>query len=254
MLYGGPASSPEEIAALRALGFDFAEVVIPGAMARRLWWESGVKNESSDGCRLIAHGPTVEEPPDDLVYLRNKYLPALMATVDTAYRMQIKLLTVHLWMDARFIPPLVLADKRKALKELIEYGLRNGVAVCLENVSETAADLEIVVEEIPNLQLTLDIGHAQLMASENASFEIVRRFGKLIRHLHVHDNMGGDTFADDLHLPIGDGSIDFPAILKGLIRSGYDGTMTLELKPKALLSSFKGLRRLVSQIQEEITR
>jgi sugar phosphate isomerase/epimerase len=254
MLYGAPASSIEEIAALRALGFDFAEVVIPNATSRRLWWESGVKNDFSDGFELIAHGPIVEEPPDDLLYLRSKYLPELMASVDTIYRMGIKLLTAHLWMDARFVPPLVRAEKRKALGELVEYGLRNGVAVCLENVSETAADLEMVIEEVPNLQLTLDIGHAQLLATENASFEIIRRFGRLIRHVHVHDNVGGDTLADDLHLPIGDGLIDFPAILRSLIRSGYDGTMTLEMKTKTLLSSLVRIRRWVSQIQEEITR
>jgi sugar phosphate isomerase/epimerase len=254
MLYGAPASSLEEIAALRALGFDFAEVVVPNATSRRLWWESGVKNDFSDGFRLIAHGPTGEDPPDDAVHLRNTYLPALMATVDMAYRMQIKLLTLHLWMDTRFIPPLVLAEKHRALKELVEYGLRNGVAVCLENVSETAADLEIVIEQIPDLWLTLDVGHAQLLTSENASFEIIRRFGKLIRHLHVHDNMGGDTLADDLHLPIGEGLIDFPAILRSLIQSGYDGTMTLEMKINTLLPSLLRIRRLVSQLQGEITR
>jgi sugar phosphate isomerase/epimerase len=254
MLYGAPASSLEEIAALRALGFDFAEVVIPSATARRLWWESGVKNSFGEGFQLLAHGPTVEEPPNDLVYLRDKYLPALMATVDTAYRMQIKLLTVHLWMDARFIPPLVLAEKHRALKELVEYGLRNGVIVCLENVSETAADLEIVIEQIPDLRLTLDVGHAQLLTSENASFEIIWRFVRHIRHVHIHDNMGGDTLADDLHLPLGEGLIDFPAILRSLILSGYDGTMTLEMKIKTLLPSLVRIRGLVSQLQEEITR
>ena len=254
MLYDGSASSLEEIEALRALGFDFAEVVIPNATARRLWWESRVNNDFSDGFQLIAHGPTVEEPPDDLFYLRNKYLPALMSTVDTAHRMHITMLTVHLWMDTRFIPGLVLAEKRRALKELTEYGLRNGVTVCLENVSETAGDLEIVIEEVPNLQLTLDIGHAQLLGSANESFEIIRRFSRLIRHVHVHDNRGGDTLANDLHLPIGEGLIDFPAIFEALIRSRYDGTMTLEIKPETLLSSLDRVRRLASLLQKEITR
>jgi sugar phosphate isomerase/epimerase len=213
-----------------------------------------VKNDFSDGFQLIAHGPTVEEPPDDLICLSNKYLPALMATVDTAHRMQIKLLTVHLWMDSRFIPRLVLAEKRRGLKDLAEYGLQNDVIVCLENVSETAVELAMVIEEVPNLQLTLDIGHAQLLTSENASFEIIRRFGRHVRHVHAHDNLGGDALIDDLHLPIGDGSIDFRGIIRDLIRSGYDGTMTLEMKPKTLLTSLERIRQLVSGLKEEITR
>ena len=53
---------------------------------------------------------------------------------------------------------------------------------------------------------------------------------KRIRHFHLHDNWGGQSQDDDLHLPIGDGTLDFRAIVASLMSTGYDGTITLEVK------------------------
>jgi len=46
----------------------------------------------------------------------------------------------------------------------------------------------------------------------NESISIIEKFGKLIRHVHLHDNFGGQSQADGLHLPIGDGTVDFSAL------------------------------------------
>ena len=102
----------------------------------------------------------------------------------------------------------------------------------MENLSETAEDLEPVINEVPSLGLTLDVGHANLGGSENKSIAIIEKFGKLIRHVHLHDNRGGQSKDDDLHLPIGAGTVDFPAIMASLMSTGYNGTMTLEVKPE----------------------
>ena len=126
----------------------------------------------------------------------------------------------------------MLTEKIRALKEIVEYGRRNSVAINLENLSETAEDLEPVINEVPSLGLTLDVGHANLGGSENKSMAIIEKFGRLIRHVHLHDNRGGQSQADDLHLPIGDGTVDFRAIMTSLVRVGYGGAVTLEVKPE----------------------
>ena len=171
-----------------------------------------------------------------------------MATVDTASRMGISFLTIHMSVDKRLISGLRLAEKIRALKELVAYAQSNDVVIGLENVTESASDLESVLDAVPGLCLTLDIGHAQLGSPLNNSFEIVRRLGPAIRHLHVHDNRGGVGQADDLHLPVGEGIIDFPAILKALIGRGYKGTMTLEMKPHELLHSRNRIQHLIDEI------
>lgn len=106
------------------------------------------------------------------------------------------------------------------------------VTINLENLSETAEDMEPVLDEVPHLGITLDIGHANLYSAENKSIPMIRKLGKSISHVHLHDNFGGDSPKDDLHLPIGDGNVDFRSIFKALLRIDYDRTITLEVKPE----------------------
>jgi sugar phosphate isomerase/epimerase len=47
-----------------------------------------------------------------------------------------------------------------------------------------------------------------------------------LRHVHLHDNKGG---TQDLHLPLGTGNLDLSHLIAQLRRTGYDGTITLEV-------------------------
>jgi sugar phosphate isomerase/epimerase len=164
--------------------------------------------------------------------------------------MSIRSLNIHLLIDRKRVSHLVLAEKINALKNIVEYGRKNSVAINLENLSETAEDFEPVINEIPDLGLTLDVGHANLNGSENKSISIIEKFGKLIRHVHLHDNRGGQSKDDDLHLPIGAGTVDFPGIMASLLGSGYDGTMTLEVKPEFQRVVRISVETLVKKVQE----
>jgi sugar phosphate isomerase/epimerase len=84
----------------------------------------------------------------------------------------------------------------------------------------------------------------------NRSFEIIRQLGESIGHLHLHDNHGGKGVRDDLHLPVGQGVIDFPRILEALVRKGYDGTVTFEVEKEHLVQSWEKVRRLVDGVRE----
>lgn len=143
---------------------------------------------------------------------------------------------------------LFLAEKRRVLRELVEYGLKSGVTVGLENLCESADDLEAVMDSVPRLGLTLDVAHAQLGTTVNQSFDIIKRLGHAIRHAHFSDNCGGDVFNDDLHLPISDGIVDFPSILGALVLSVYNGTVTLEVKAEHLLESQNRIQRMLDDI------
>ncbi len=248
MFYGAPARSLDDIARLRRTGFDFGEIAIANAGARRMWWESGVMNGGLGKFFLMAHGP-LEGDPNDAGTLWNRYIPNLMATVDTLNRMSIRSLNIHLLLDRRIVSSLVLTEKIRALKEIVEYGRKNSVAINLENLSETAEDLEPVINEVPSLGLTLDVGHANLGGSENKSIAIIEKFGKRSRHVHLHDNRGGQSQADDLHLPIGDGTVDFRAIMTSLMNAGYDSTLTLEVKPEFQGAGRNRIKTLAREIQ-----
>jgi sugar phosphate isomerase/epimerase len=61
--------------------------------------------------------------------------------------------------------------------------------------------------------------------------------------MHVHDNRGGVRLEDDLHLPLGQGNIDYPAIFTELKLRGYDSTITMELKPEELNQSLTEIEK-----------
>ena len=135
-------------------------------------------------------------------------------------------------VDKRAISGLILKEKIKALREIVDYGKRNSVAINLENLTETADDLDRVLNAEPDVGITLDVGHANLHGLENISISIIDRLGQVIRHVHLHDNRGGTGRYDDLHLPIGHGRVEFKPIIASLCDMGYRGTMTFEVKPE----------------------
>ena len=251
MFYGGHVRTVGDIKHLKERGLDFGEVVLKDSQARDYWSRNRKELTADKGFFFIAHGPH-EGDPNSLDNLHNNYIPALKETVLTVSRMGIGFLTTHLWMDSRYVLPDVIAVKIEALEDLRCFGEERHVEVSLENLSESNSDFSRIVSAIPELSLTLDVGHGQLLTRLNRSFEIIRDFHKRVRHVHVHDNLGGVGVQDDLHLPMGQGIVDFEGIFYELIKNGYDGTITLELKPEELEQSLVCAKSLVNRITERL--
>ncbi len=249
MIYGAHVKAVEDIAFLRDLDMGLGEVVLKDADTCNFWLQSGIRNQFGPKFFLIAHGPK-EGPPNELSNLWDCYMPSLEDTIRTCEAMGIGFLTIHLWLDARFVRPEVREQKIAALGDVVAFGRSRKVSVALENLSESAQDLAIVLEAVPELFITLDVGHAQLLTEVNTSFEIIKQLGESIGHLHLHDNHGGKGVQDDLHLPVGRGVIDFPKILEALVRKGYDGTVTFEVEKEHLVQSWGKVRRIVSGIAQ----
>ncbi len=233
MLLGGTARSPDDVKSLQELGLDFAEISIPDI--ERFGKELPLYLDLLDESRFLylSHGPQ-EGDPNDIRALENVYFPKLLEVVRLANQLRSRTLTIHLWMDPRFVHEDVIFYKTGFLKRLLQASSSYHLHVNIENLSEKASDLLPVFEAVPELGLTLDIGHAQLLTSKNRSFEFMTDCPERIRHVHIHDNNGGTSSDDDLHLPVGKGNIDFSPVLEGLREIGYRGTMTLELRPQEI--------------------
>ncbi len=238
MRWGGCAKTPADIEILKDLNFDFAEIMLSLSSSRRLWWESGIKNNFEDFF-LVAHGP-ITDPTDDARGLWDHYFPALKSTVDTAHRMGINLLTIHMDISSP-VPTFLRQEKLRAIAELVQYAQASGITVALENVSESAVEIMEAFRAAPRLGITLDIGHGQIHAERNRSLEIIENLGQSIVHVHIHDNDG----IDDLHLPPGKGIIDLRNIVTKILRQGYDGTFTLEVGHQDLVFSRKYVQGLI---------
>ena len=118
-----------------------------------------------------------------------------------------------------------------------EYGIRLYTENLLDgDLTVRCGTLVQFVNEVGrnNLDIVFDIGHCQ-QTGGNVPDEVLA-CGKLLRHLHLHDTIGGAQS----HLPIGDGEIDYPAFAAALRKIGYQGIYMLELRrctPENLIRS-----------------
>jgi sugar phosphate isomerase/epimerase len=248
MEYGMRAMGPEDLELAGRLGLDFVEISFkePAWIHRNLTLLNRLKSKLNLG--YCAHGPN-EPNPKDLYSLRHEYLPRVKTCLELAQRIKAKFITVHLWFDRRYVDQTTIQGKTAILRELVGYGQAKKLGVYVENLSEEVEDLILPFFEVKGAGLTLDIGHGQLMRRQNTCFNLISRLPEKIEHVHVHDNMGGRSPKDDLHLPLGQGVVPIKDILTGLVLSGYDGTVTLEVPNEALEDSLAKVKEMVAQAQ-----
>lgn len=119
-------------------------------------------------------------------------------------------------------------------KVLLPYAKKHNVTVCIENMPFTAAQFSRacrmieLVEEIdhPLFKMCLDTGHVAVFGDDCG--EAVKRIGKHLAALHVHDN---DGTADQHILPYL-GVINWEGFVKALGEIGFSGTLSFETAPK----------------------
>jgi sugar phosphate isomerase/epimerase len=241
---GGTASSPEDVIALHKLGLLFAEITIANPADFGPLQDKYRALLREIDFFYLCHGPR-EGDPNNIHTLESIYLPKLLQVLAVMPELEMRLLTLHLWLDPRFVHEEVIAYKIGFLQRLTERAGDRGITLCLENLSEKADHLAEVFAAVPRLNLTLDLGHAELLSEENTSFGFLEKCLDRVKHIHLHDNLGGTSPDADLHLPVGEGKIDFHKIFQQLHTVDYQGTMTLELRPDQIESCLGYVERLV---------
>jgi sugar phosphate isomerase/epimerase len=180
---------------------------------------------------------------------RERSVQEVCETLQAAGRMNINLCTIH----PGFYGPLGMLDKpavgertRESLAAIEDAAQDNGVRVALENMPEmgqmmmgrTPEELLRLLEGL-DFGICLDIGHAHTARTIDDFLRLKDR----VINVHIHDNLGDR----DSHLPIGEGSIDFKKVLRGL--SGYDGRYVIEARSlKDGVLSRDRLQRLLSSL------
>lgn len=159
--------------------------------------------------------------------MREASLRELISGLGACRRLGMDVYTVH----PAFLTPLGMVSREK-VKEVAKDSLRRldriseetGVKVALENMPRMFSTTGTTPQELTDmiegtgLGICLDIGHAHTMGLLPDFIELKER----VINIHIHDNKG----EFDEHLPIGDGTIDFPMVLNGL--RGYGGRYVIE--------------------------
>jgi sugar phosphate isomerase/epimerase len=230
VIIGGRAHSMEQIHQVGRLGYPYVEISLddPDQLEQEL--DELLKAKNQYGIYFLAHYPN-EGNPVDVTNLRDRFLPRMKRLFELSALLGITKGTFHFWLDERKLPPEVIFQKIELIAEMVNSAGDRRIVLCLENLSEPYSSFVQAFNHVPDLMMTLDIGHAQLLTEENTSFGFIQNCFSRIKHIHVHDNFGGSSHKDDLHLPLGAGLVDYPRIFSLLKEKGYASTMTMELKP-----------------------
>jgi sugar phosphate isomerase/epimerase len=218
-----------ELRRIAAAGFDFVDLTLepPGA-----WPVDGkAVAQLLDELGLDAVGHTAFYLPiaSPLPELRAAAHRLFEQALDVFAAAGIRLANVH--PDPA--PAVLGADAPErnadAVARLAEAAEERGLRLMVENLGRfgRVEDLGPVLDAAPGAGFHLDVGHANLGigSGPNRTEELLEAFGERLAHVHVSDNVG----VDDLHLPLGAGTVDWPAAVRALKAAGWDGTVTLEI-------------------------
>lgn len=140
------------------------------------------------------------------------------------------------------------------LAPYVEYAVKNGMGIAIENVFEDntyrypqvdgksrftsrVEELKAIIERFNTLDVTCcwDFGHAKCSFGNEGMLDALKQVGKYVSCTHVHDNY----YQKDLHLPPFWGEIDWEAHIDYLKEISYGGKFSFELVygriPDALL-------------------
>ena len=232
-----------ELRNFKSLGYDYAELGISLSLSIKSY-EKKLKKIRNIFPILTLHLPQIDYKDSEIVICKK--------LIEISANHGITLFIIHLY-SINLPTTNNLAEKIIALKELADFAKSKNTILTLENTEETAIILKPVFEAIPSLSFCLDIGHANLF-TENQSINFLQHFGKCLKHIHIHDNLGGDHSDPekyDVHLPVGEGTIEFVPIFEKLKEIGYSGNITIESTHKPSLEereiSIKRVKNLLDE-------
>lgn len=220
--FGGQAAGLEGISFLAAHGFDFADLNLNEIDKIRREDKAMLKEAKRAGMFFVAHAPDLRVDNDD--GMRN-----ISDAVNYAERFRPRTITIHPILAPRSNTPEKIELKINGVGVLSEMAEAYGSSISCENTSEDPVDMKGMLDAHPGVMLTVDIGHSELLGDENKSLGFIKAYPDRIGHVHIHDNIGGNTYHEDLHLPLGEGRIDFAPILRALRQLPQIITITFEM-------------------------
>lgn len=229
----------QEIDTFARLGFDYIEIAMDPPMAHYSVLSAKQKEIQQslavNGLGVICHLPTFVSTADLTDSLRRASITEMQRSLSVAADLGAQKAVLHPSTVAgmgAFVLETVKGYAMDFISEITASADRLSMTICLENMMPrnilgvAPDDFSEIFSAFPSLMLTLDTGHANLGDYSGKRLnDLIRRFGERLGHLHFSDNSG----RSDEHLAIGKGTISFPGLVKSIIATGYDDSLTLEI-------------------------
>ena len=187
---------------------------------------------------------------------RRRAVAETVRALGLARRLPAQVVVVHAGLPdewERTMGPNSRAAARRSIDEIAAAAATVGLRVAVENIPSPLSTPEslvaLVEDEIDarGVGTCIDCGHANLMGG---AVETIETMSGLIAAAHVHDNHGDR----DEHLPPGDGTIPWGAVLQAMAKVGFDGTFIVEVAPNgsAPVEVLARARRACARLDEEV--
>jgi sugar phosphate isomerase/epimerase len=113
------------------------------------------------------------------------------------------------------------------LADLADYGQRNGALLAAQTGSESGADLARLLAALPPQGIAVCFDPGALLANGFSPDEAVAALGAQVLQLRGRDAVRDPARGRGLEVPLGRGSVDFPAILGVLQERGFRGSVVV---------------------------
>ncbi|MBN1549928.1 sugar phosphate isomerase/epimerase [bacterium] len=230
-----PGSSlAEEIQFASNLGFDFLDLTLepPEASLDRLNAEDVRHLMVQNNLELVGHTAWYLPLDSPFESIRKSAVDIVLDQLNFFKKIGTTHVSIHMGFSYphKFFKYTVKYSLwEKTIETLLKKANDLEITLMLENTLNTADHHRVMndlFKQFPELAFHLDIGHANLNTQVNLTPYFLQKYKNRLCHVHLSDNFGGNR---DLHLPICSGSIPYANIISQLKKSGYDGSITLEI-------------------------
>lgn len=164
------------------------------------------------------------------VTYRNKRIEDLKKGSDFAKKLGVENVATHVG----FMPETPNTEQYHsvvcAIREVAQYCKGNGQYFMFETGQETPVTLRRTIEDVGTGNLGINLDPANLILYGKANpIDALDVFGEYVREVHAKDGCyptDGKNLGEEK--PLGEGRVNFPALVKKLKEIGYDGTLTIE--------------------------
>ncbi len=220
-----------EIGRVASLGFEFIDLTLepPLAMSSRVCPEKIRVALERHNIGVVGHTAHYLPIASAFKDIRLAALRELRDCMAIFRRLGASSMTVHPDSSAPMHDGSFLIERNiQSIRDFLPAALEEDMVLVVENPPgffSKPEHLGSLLDALPEVKLNLDFGHANLGVPLNVAESILTRYGSRLQHVHVHDNVG----RDDLHLPLGAGTLDIASMISTLKKCGYDSTITLEV-------------------------
>jgi sugar phosphate isomerase/epimerase len=103
-----------------------------------------------------------------------------------------------------------------------------GARIAAETGSESGPDLARLIAALPPGAVGVNLDPGNLIVNGFSVLEAVEVLGSSILHVHAKDGVHDRAQGRGVEVPLGRGSVDFPALLGALEERDYRGYLTIE--------------------------